>query len=110
MSETYQPTGYCPRCGYQMDAGRCPECGKAVSRPAKRDPRAGRGRLLRAGRRLVTAMLLVLAMYYGGGYAVFAWWPTSHLRVVAARKDWLSERASAIMDWRCDLELSRAQD
>lgn len=28
---TYQPAGYCPKCGYAMDPGQCPECGREVS-------------------------------------------------------------------------------
>ena len=27
----YQPKGFCPRCSYPMDPGRCPECGLLVS-------------------------------------------------------------------------------
>ncbi len=29
--EAYQPKGYCPGCGYQIDPGRCSECGLEVS-------------------------------------------------------------------------------
>lgn len=28
----YQPEGFCPRCGYWIDPGRCPECGLQVTR------------------------------------------------------------------------------
>jgi len=33
MAETYQPIGFCPGCGYKMDAGTCPECGREVPEP-----------------------------------------------------------------------------
>jgi hypothetical protein len=27
----YKPAGYCPHCGYAIDPGVCPECGKNVA-------------------------------------------------------------------------------
>ena len=38
---TYKPAGYCPRCGYALDPGKCPECGTVVmaEQLASRPPR-----------------------------------------------------------------------
>src|SRR5688572_29943845 len=33
MRPPYQPAGFCPTCGYPIDAGRCPECGVYCAEP-----------------------------------------------------------------------------
>jgi hypothetical protein len=30
-ASSYKPRGACPHCGYRMDAGRCPECGRVIA-------------------------------------------------------------------------------
>jgi len=59
----YQPSGFCPKCGYAMDPGRCPECGRDVSPAALR--RGPRWRPVRrfavwAAKRAVVVVLLTI--------------------------------------------------
>ncbi len=66
---TYAPAGFCPACGYRIDPGRCPECGRHVTRPWRIEPRVYRWR-----RRLVVLAVLAgaitAAWWYGPGLAV----------------------------------------
>ena len=42
----YQPKGYCPKCGYAIDPGRCTECGTQVSpKQLAKSPNARRNKL-----------------------------------------------------------------
>ena len=104
MTSRYQPTGYCPECGYPMDAGRCPECGKHVEKPAKRDPRTRRTRLRRIATRTLLVVLAVAGLSYAGRYAVYAWWPTEHLRELEASKNKLASFAKRVIRWRWERE------
>lgn len=78
----YQPAGYCPHCGYAMDAGTCPECGREVPRAelAKVPPQVAFRRMVR----WLVAVALVLGVS-GGVYYVVAsgvwirWVPNSFL-------------------------------
>jgi hypothetical protein len=57
---TYRPAGYCPHCGYPLDPGACPECGRAVPADAlDAEPYARPGRRLGA---LGTVILLAAAL------------------------------------------------
>lgn len=75
---SHVPAGFCPRCGYPIDPGRCSECGTDVSseKLARVDPRITRRKLRRRG----IAALALLAI---GIAAVKAPWleiaPTSLL-------------------------------
>jgi hypothetical protein len=81
---SYEPKGYCPGCGYRMDAGTCPECGRVVKKPARRSPRSTR-------RRKVLVSAAIGLMILGGESAVVhyreplarRYWPTWHLRSLA---------------------------
>ena len=67
---TYRPQGFCPHCGYPMDAGQCPECGRDVSEAQLDGRRFGsrrRGRLKRVLVALsVVGLLLLLWFFYEG--------------------------------------------
>lgn len=58
----YRPAGYCPGCGYMLDPGRCPECGRDVVRPWRVRPRAYR--------RWRAAVVLTVVVGIGLG----GWW------------------------------------
>ncbi len=68
--QAYVPQGYCPGCGYRIDPGRCPECGREVRRPWKVRPRVVALRRVRwAAAALVLLGLGVAAWRYGPGLA-----------------------------------------
>ncbi|MGD8452536.1 MAG: zinc ribbon domain-containing protein [Phycisphaerae bacterium] len=90
---SYQPGGFCPHCGYAMDAGRCPECGRLVSaRQLDTVPFARRQR--RRRRRIVLAASLIalplLAWYSWEGVvpSLWRWAPTSMAIGSFARGSW----------------------
>lgn len=56
----YAPTGYCPKCGYRLDAGVCSECGLSVSTPLRRHPQDRR-------RRRLIVLFFFLAIAGAGG-------------------------------------------
>lgn len=58
----FQPAGYCPHCGYRMDPGKCPECGRIVpvEELAKFDP-IPRRRCLRVTTAAITALVCLVA-------------------------------------------------
>lgn len=62
--ESYQPAGYCPKCGYAMDPGKCPECGTEVTakRLSKITLKTRFWRRVRRG----AALAVMLALGYGG--------------------------------------------
>jgi hypothetical protein len=62
----YRPSGYCPRCDYPIDPGRCPECGLDVEVPAPHTRRHRRRRawkLVLAG--ALTGTVIALAWRHG---------------------------------------------
>lgn len=63
------PAGFCPRCDYAMDAGRCPECGRDVP-PGKLATSARRQRFRRVVVRSVKSIVL-LALIGGAGYGIY---------------------------------------
>ena len=71
--KTYQPTGYCPKCGYAMDPGVCPECGSTISaqRLSRIPPRQRRRQRMRR----VSLIVYLIALVYGGYrfYEVAPW-------------------------------------
>ena len=72
----YQPSGYCPVCGYAMDAGRCPECGISVP-PERLERDSGaviRKRRLKRIRRVLLAVAILCAGWYAYHTRV-AWIP-----------------------------------
>ncbi len=86
----HQPAGYCPHCGYALDPGTCPECGKFV-----------RGYQIRAVPPNVTlrrdlwrfgGVLLLLAISIGGyrAYRDLNGWPyvPEWLLVQCQHRDW----------------------
>lgn len=76
----YQPAGFCPHCGYAMDAGRCPECGADV--PPKRLLRAPlRSRFARHWR--MTIIVALLAALAGGGHYV-----ATHYKIIPSLPTW----------------------
>lgn len=46
MCPAYEPAGYCQGCGYRIDPGLCPECGRLAKRVRKTHPRVRRRRIL----------------------------------------------------------------
>jgi hypothetical protein len=101
MSAAYEPRGFCPGCGYRMDAGTCPECGRVVARLAKRHPQS------RRRRRLVAALVLLVAA--GAGWAGWHYrnplaarfWPEWHLRQLTEGKGTLASWAWSTL-WQRD--------
>jgi hypothetical protein len=108
MTSGYEPIGYCPKCGYRMDAGVCSECGARVDRPLKRDPRAASQRIRRLIAGGTVVAILIAALLGGGRYAAYRWWPFAHLERLADRQGALSTRARNILAWRYFRESARA--
>ena len=68
MNTGHTPLGFCPRCGYPIDPGRCPECGTVVTADglALDPPRLARRRKMRR-----IGALALSAIALGAGYAVY---------------------------------------
>ncbi len=101
----YRPAGFCPHCGYQLDPGRCPECGADVVRPLPRHPRLRR-------RRRIIATLICATLLAGGaaawrfGPALAAQYlPNSVLRSMANARGMASAWATKVLDARLKLRL-----
>lgn len=109
MNPPYEPAGYCPKCGYRVDPGRCPECGAEVRRPAKRDPRARRVRIRRFLTRVAALGLVAALACYGGRYAIYRWWPTTHLQRLSKSEGNLAGWAERVLSWRYFKEMERAK-
>lgn len=109
MDGTYEPAGFCPHCGYRVDAGVCAECGKRVSRPVRRDPR-WRLWLMR----WIVRLSVVAAV---GGLAVMAavrWVPNETLWVLSGRDgdpipEFVMQVSGAVLDWRREVDLADAE-
>jgi hypothetical protein len=74
--ESYRPRGYCPHCGYRMDPGECPECGRvATERQLDRRPFAGRHRRWARRVAIVTSIvaIAVVGWYCWGGLIPPVW-------------------------------------
>lgn len=88
--DAYTPAGYCPRCRYAMDPGKCPECGTVVTADQLvREPnRVASWRRMR--RAVILALIAVVAL---GGYCLYregtwlTWLPNS-LLLRFERSDW----------------------
>lgn len=95
-----RPIGFCPRCAYPMDAGRCPECGEDVVRPARGDRNSRRSRVVRLVKRVAVAGLVLAALWFGGAYAVYNWWPDEHLLRIAGARGRFAPLANAVINYR----------
>ena len=107
----YKPAGYCPHCGYAIDPGVCPECGKNVAAD-ELDSVPYWVRRRRKTRRTVLA-LVILSLAIGGWYVYSRcnWWilwvPT---RVLLAFQGDVVSRSAIELDRRFMAgELSRSQ-
>ena len=67
-SRQYQPTGYCPKCGYPLDPGRCPECGATVAPDQILSEPLHVHRRRRFRRRVLVALVAVVATVIGGRF------------------------------------------
>lgn len=72
-TKLYTPAGYCPRCGYAVDPGACPECGAHAKRPRRQKPGGWK-------RRALVAAIVVTVL----GPATWHWGPTALARVLPA--------------------------
>ncbi len=63
-----QPKGFCPRCGYPMNPGRCPECGADVA--AEKLPRR-RVREYYEHKGKIAAIVLIPLCFLGARYAYY---------------------------------------
>lgn len=95
MPPAYQPAGYCPACGYRIDPGVCPECGRSVPRPARRPPATLRRRVVLGA--------LVLGIGVGGWLAyrnadalAARLIPARYTRTLADSDGWLGRWADTI--------------
>ncbi len=72
MERVYQPAGFCPRCGYALDPGRCPECGSVVT---AKDMRPRQARMSKRARRLLFTAGLAFALFVavGVGFELESW-------------------------------------
>lgn len=108
MARAYQPIGYCPACGYRLDAGLCPECGGQVVRPAPRDPRRWAARAPRLALRLAATGVAVCLVLAGVNAAAYRWWPIASLEGLLQGKGRVANWAYEIREWRLDREDERA--
>jgi hypothetical protein len=71
---SYRPAGFCPKCGYPFDGGRCPECGShtAPEKLLPEPPYTKLRRYLRVGLPFLLGAVIVgvLAWVYRTGYWV----------------------------------------
>jgi hypothetical protein len=112
-NNAYEPVGYCPKCGYPVDPGDCPECGTEVTRwnIKSMPPRV----LLRRRLRFIVICLICISAPYGmyrawNDLPWLQWLPDSALLWV---ESWDWTRATQEMLRRCaagsfsDAELDR---
>lgn len=64
--ERAQPGGYCPRCGYPINPGRCPECGIEATAETIRKSPPGR---IRRHRGKIALAVISLAIAWGAHHA-----------------------------------------
>jgi hypothetical protein len=100
MDAGYQPQGYCPKCGYRVDPGTCPECGRDVPRPLRRSPRSRLGRLRRWTLRIAITAVALAAVGYGLNMAAYRWLPPATVYDLSLRDDALGRWAFDIAAWR----------
>ncbi len=94
----YKPAGYCPKCGYRIDPGTCPECGRAVKRPWRLHPR-----VVRRYRRLTILIFLL-----GLGFAGWRYGPDLAARhAPSSALVWVYEFDFAGADWAATVLRSR---
>jgi hypothetical protein len=60
-----EPIRYCPKCGYPMKPGRCPECGVESARERLRRSPPGR---IRRHKWKIAAIVIAGTAYWGGGH------------------------------------------
>lgn len=88
-----QPDGYCPKCGYPIDPGRCPECGSDVAKEnlAAQPPMSQAG-MVRLGVAVAIAAAILI-----GGYFTYNWvdWPSRlPLSMLLRLHDWNEPRST----------------
>lgn len=105
MTPASEPSGFCPLCGYRMNAGVCPECGNTVPQPARTDPHSMRGRVRLWTKRAIFAALIIGASWFVGSYAVYRYWPKQHLMGLAQRGGRLGSLADDILSFRESREM-----
>lgn len=64
MSPSYVPSGWCRACGYRIEPGVCPECGRRNDVPLSRDPRLARRRLRRIALAVVALSTCAAATWF----------------------------------------------
>lgn len=99
MQPDYKPAGFCPKCGYRIDPGTCPECGRAVKRPWRLHPR-----VVRRYRRLTILIFLL-----GLGFAGWRYGPDLAARhAPSSALVWVYESDLVGRDWAASVLFSRA--
>ncbi len=87
------PSGFCPHCGYRMDAGVCPECGRLVAKDAlATKPRRMRRTWLRRGIATLVVVTVCTLLYQLGrtGVLLRALPNAALLRLQSDQNGWAS--------------------
>lgn len=92
MDQPYRPAGYCPRCGYPLDAAPCPECGAAFAKPATRGRWQWRT-VRRVAVAVGAAVALLIALRFIVPLVFYEWWPIEHVAHLANGRGWLAKVA-----------------
>lgn len=100
MAASYEPAGWCPKCGYRIEPGVCPECGTLVDRPLRRDPRVTRRRWFYRGLLLLACLGVVGLGWWNRDELAIRFWPTGHLIQLCASNEW--------RDWASDILIARS--
>lgn len=79
-----RPAGYC-RCGYAIDPGVCPECGRTVEQPLKRPP--SRWRSCRRAAFVTVVLGIVVGGYFRGEWVAARVTPSWMLAEMCAQHD-----------------------
>lgn len=100
MANEYEPIGYCPRCGYRIDPGQCPECGAVVARPQPRPPRSICAKLARAAWLVIGLAVAALGVRFAAPWLAREYWPTGHLCQLANENGRWSNWAVSVLSYR----------
>lgn len=97
---TYEPAGWCPKCGYRMEPGVCPECGTVVDRPLRRDPRVTRRRWYQRAVLFIACVGVAGLGWWNRDELAIRFWPTGHLihlweNAQGEWRDWSTDILSA---------------